>query len=553
MKNQMEIMEQIGEIADNLEDAYLKELVSWGQSDFSTEKLRLSLFLRNKNIWKALVRFLTGVEDVFNGYLEFTSNIKLSLRYKDVLQYQLYVNRQPFIVTREVFCSELNKQKQKSCLWEGEIGVSQEFLKTIDLDIYYFADYARPEIEWKKICMQSDYAVIVLQAIQLLSEEDRYCIGRIVDEIMGAGRYAFLLTQTELMESAEVEEVLDYLKYYQENLSGQVPILTWVNKGQDDSFPDFLVHSLCSDSLGIREKTRIANTIYCIGQLKQCLTDTKAMLVVNREKNELLKTNMIVKKDELDKKIRGIERNLDLFVGGYLKSAFFRKTDEFSCLLNQSMRKEILQAESPAMLPKMILPYLQKVWKEFLQNQNEWMKAAIVDEMMKTGKQIEQDLTEVLSGLDEEVVKIIARYSPDKFSFNAPLFYKRSKNDSLKYLDFGALALMLVSIPWAALVFGTSLSIRYFFKKERELMRKEALTESVIDCNEKIKKQILAQIEIDMDKIADILKEQIRSFYVGLLSKVMDALEKHRQLIEKGDELFLYIDLVENKLALWEK
>ena len=529
-------------IGERLKSVYLTNLAHIIDTGYYTEKLALTIIGRSRHLTQIL-KAVTNVDDLIpkssyrrGGYTH------IVIRYAESLQYRVGgQEHSTFVVTEEVFREEMEKANETSIIWYGEIGVNAEFLKTMNLTLVC-SDKGTFGFDWQRILLQTDFVLPVLDAAQLLSSREREFLSTTVEYICSSNRYAVVVAGMEMIGKDEKTEVMEYVNSWLTTLNpGKVQAIPFGNEEQDVLI-NFVTQQIPANALHIRQQTHTCNGRYCIEEIDRCSREIKVSLQGNQEHLTEAIQALDLNCDKLNNKIASAERNIEIFITGSIKSQFIRKIDEFASLLDENLRNEIFSCKDINEATRKIPAYLKNVWQQFIEQQNLWLKNSVFAETIKLSKTIEDDIKEIVSSMDEEILLAMEQYLPERFKYNTFLFPKRDKGDSLKYIDLGAVALLLFSIPWAIVVFGTSQLIRLFFREERLKAKKESLAESAIESNRKLKKQMIVQADSSVENIAASLKKQVKGVYQSIIQEFNTALETYKTNIENAQDLIEYID-----------
>ena len=543
-QNILNMITKVREAANILGSAYLAEIANIAEVGCSTEKLSITIVGKAKVVIPILESLFDNTKILPSKITSRCAKLHMSIDYSDSPFYKISKNSQPpLIVSKDLFFQHLSDNEDIHQDLKGDIRFNDELLKLLNLSVI-FIDNGYDGFEWQSVLLKSDYTFFAMDATQLLSMTEQNFIAKVLSEVCNPERYAIVVASMDCVAEEERADVLGCIDSYTLQLNSVIPQVFPFGKEEITPLSDFIRRFIPANTLHIRQKSQIQHCEFLERELFKYCRQTKESLLSDNGHSQLAIREIGVNCEKVQSKIKSTERNIELFINSNVKSKFIRKIDLFAEALNVDIKSEIIACDDMDEASRQIPIYLKETWAKFIEQQNQWLKNAIFAEIIEISKVVENDIKEIVNSIDPHTFEAIKHYLPSKFRYNAFLFPKRDKGDSLKYIDLGALAMMLFSIPWAIVTFGTSQLIRYLFKEERLKAKKESLAQATIESSNKMKSQIINQSDIEVEKISNSLKDQTRGVYQSILHDFIVALETYQSNIENSEAIITYIDSI---------
>ena len=118
----------------------------------------------------------------------------------------------------------------------------------------------------------------------------------------------------------------------------------------------------------------------------------------------------------------------------------------------------------------------------------------------------------------------------------------------IKYMNLGAFGLLFINLPFAVITFTASQVIRLAFNDSIVKSENEALVKSAWQGCEKLKNEILKQVDCQFVKISDELKKDLKDSYNNIIESILNSLEENKENIINKDKILKYIEDVEQNV-----
>lgn len=578
------VIDNILEVADKLNDNNLKETIETVKASLkNTGKLRLTIVGQESIKLHNILAALLSKAELFDKFPKtFYKSYMIEAKYSEAENYKVISGDGGLNVTKEVFKNYLTADSETESnfkgeiadsetesIFKGEINVSSELLKFMDIAVISSAgDFE--DFPWTELICSSDYIIMVLRADKVLSFAEKMFFEKTIKRYLAHKRCAVLIDNFERIEEIDREEVIRHVTHYTSSINASLPVYEYStasvlnsqlnNEAIDKKyvkFIDFINKDLPERALELKSNTRRQAAEFCILQLMESINVFKNNLGISKEKIEKTIASLNRREKYIKESIENIKRKVQLFVNGSVRLDFETKINEFNIVLLEDIEKNIEELKDLKDAKKNMASYLEYSWKEFFLSEETWLKSQVVTEMTHIIKIMEADIEGYIEGIDEDISKIITNYLGGQYNFKTIVLKRREKDtfsNLTRYMNLGSMVLLFINLPWAIITFGSSQLLRYVFKDSIRQGEKEALIQAVNSGCEKLKTQVLKQVEVQFAQMTDGLKEQVENTYNSILGIVKEALNKQKDNIENSEELFRYLeDIEENKINEMKK
>lgn len=318
------------------------------------------------------------------------------------------------------------------------------------------------------------------------------------------------------------------------------------------NFSNYITENIIPYSAEIRKNSIKQSLMICISETARVVKELKENYMVDKNKVEAAICEIKDKSTELETKKASAGRRIEMFINGAVKVKLMSKIDEFNELIKSDIRDAIHKNNDIERYQKSISLYIERTWGNFFEQQEPWIKNSIYEEVNEVIKAIQNDMVELVAGIDSEVRNLIIKCISSRFNFDTISNAKIESNNwalSLsKYLSIGGLALFLFNVPLAIITVGTSQALKFLFKDSIENDKKDKLAALVEQKCDELKTDIVDDVNIKFEDIVENIKREIEDMYDKLVDILITSLEEQKVLISNSQEMLIFFDEIEKEI-----
>ena len=207
------------------------------------------------------------------------------------------------------------------------------------------------ESEWKEILAGTDYTILVLKAIALLSEQEREFIREILLPNFGLERVAILLNQMDLVPEEEKSSISELLKSFLGSFESQPIAMEFsAAKGLEglvagdiprdcgyEALMNLVQDDLLSKHAGLKSAAIRQGVEICLGSVEDIITRQNALIVTQTAKLQEILLQIDSKNQGVKKGIERSKKKIEAVINTLVKEEFFREIEGFSFALREQI------------------------------------------------------------------------------------------------------------------------------------------------------------------------------------------------------------------------
>jgi len=440
-----------------------------------------------------------------------------------------------------------------------KVETSCDLLKTSQIRIESIGA-RRAVSEWKELLAGTDYTILVLKAVALLSEQERQFFRDFLTPSFGLERVAIVINQMDLVPEDERASISELVRSFLGSFESQ-PLLielsaTHASKGMksNSTLPDSGYEALMSlVKVDLVEKHSLLKSAtmrqaaeICLSEVADGVTCQNALLELSEADCKELLGQISSENQWLQTRVQRTQHGIDLFINTLIKEEFLRETEGFSDALRQQLPDEVMPVEDIAAIRRHLPGYLEAVWAEFFNSQQASIRGKLTSEMKRIGETVEADLKELLGNKSINVEELLSSFDPTPASRKIFLMPKRSSSQigtlatGLQLSGFLLIAQPQL-LPLALVSIGAGQVICMTYKKNMEASEKKVIISSTISTTHELERQIKKQVEAQFEALTGELNESIADLYAQGIAEIRSVLENglelHKELKVKKEQL----------------
>ncbi|WP_461205055.1 hypothetical protein [Clostridium sp. DL1XJH146] len=454
---------------------------------------------------------------------------------------------------------EINEDK----VFRGEILINAPFLNHLDLNFICSKNEFK-DVDWYYRFASTDIAFLLLSSIRLLSISEKQFLKGDLAKILSFRRLGIIVNNMDLLEQENRVEVLEYIQRYFSKYEEKIPTyyyssnevtLAQINNetinDENMRLIDFIKNELSLKTETLRKiSEKQVCTVY-IKELESVVNNFKEKLNLDKQKIDKAISQIKGKSEQLDFKKESTKRRINMYINGVVKIEFLDKIDKFNGKIKEDLEQTIMESEDMDEMKTKIPLFIEEVWGTFYDKQKLWLEKTILSELNDVYKNIQTDVIEIASDLEEDVEELIFSCLQDKFHLDSITNTKIKADNKQavlsKYLSIGGVALLFVNFPMGVLSIGTGQILRVFYKDSIESDKRKKLCALVLENCDKFKTEIDMKVEGEFSKITENLQDEADKIYDRLVALLIDTLEEQKLVIKKSEDKADYLRSIENK------
>lgn len=411
---------------------------------------------------------------------------------------------------------------------------------------------------WKEILAGTDYTILVLKAVALLSEQERHFIRDILHPYFGLERVAIVINQMELVPEDERSSISTLVRTFLGPYQSQ-PLLIEFSAAQatkgmvsgsialDSGYEALssLVKDDLVDKLSLLKSAALRQAAEtCLAEVANGAARQNAILSMSEVDLKELLEKVNIKNQWLQERTQRSQHKIEVFINTFTKEQFFREIEGFRNALSEQLPNEIMSVKDIPTIKQHLPGYLETIWEEFFNLQLTSLRSKLADEMQRLGEIITNDLRELLGDQIVNFQEVLSNFDPTPANMKTFLMPRRNNNQVGDIATGVQLAgfLLLFGTPLLGLTaLGTGQAIRMAYKKDVEASDKQAIITSAVSTTRELERQIKDQVESHFEKLTQELKQAVADLYNQGVTKIRSLLEdgivRHKELEAKKDLL----------------
>lgn len=420
-----------------------------------------------------------------------------------------------------------------------EIQTDSDLLKTCSFRIETIAS-KRKNIEWKEILATTDYIILVLKAVAILSEWEKKFIRDVIVPHFGLERVVILINKIDLIPSNEKSSVSELVNRFLGSFESQ-PIIINFSAAIDES-DDKIVNSgyesimnlLKSDLLQNSDKIKLAAirqaVEICIAEVEQ--TAVRRSTLFSTDETELKEfLNEIDSKEQLlQERIQKVHNKVEILINSLIKESLFREIENFNFSLKEQLSDEVMAIKDIKVIKRHLPGYIEALWVEFFNTQKAKMTSQIMEETKRINEIIKEDLKELIGNANNNFPNSLSSFEASPANMTTLLIPKRGTSNRGNFataLELGGLLLLAVNAPVGLASVGAGVITRRISQKSIQISEKQAIVQSAMNSIKELEAQIKKQVDKNFSELTEKFKSAITDLYTQEIAQIRDDLEKY--------------------------
>ncbi len=422
-----------------------------------------------------------------------------------------------------------------------EINAPADLLKTARFRLESIGA-ARSAAEWQELLAGVDYLFLTLKATALLSEDERAFVRDTLHSSFGLERVTIVINQIDLIDQEERPELVERVRTFLGPFESQPAIIsfsaTQANRGEDAEASDSgyeammrFKNDLLDQSQPLHASSLRQGAALCLAALEEAATRQQALLATNETDLKELLGKIESQQQWLPSRVERVQQRIDTFINTMVRTHFLREIEGFSAAVQQQLPGEVA-AQDIATLKRYMPGYLEALWTEFFNAQQDAVRSKLATEMKLVNHLIEEDFRELLEGQRINLHEGTDEFDPTPARFKTLLMPRRGKHamgtvaTGLQVAGLIFLVPPLGSLGLGLAAIGIGQAIRMIFKKEGDASDKQAFITSAVKAIQELEIQIKRQVSARFDTISLEMKQAVADRYTQELARIQRVLEE---------------------------
>lgn len=397
--------------------------------------------------------------------------------------------------------------------------------------------------EWKELLANTDYVLLVLNAVALLSEQERRFIRDILRPACGLERVALIVNQMDLVAPDEQDAITEQVRAFLGRFESQ-PLLLACSAAQasagleSGAMPassgyDVLTRLVQDDLLGRQRALKIAAmrqaAALCLAELEATIQHRQALLATSEADLKKLLDQLDPQSHWLQTRTERSQHRIEAFVSILIKEQCLRDIEEFSTVLREQLPREIMSIQEVKTIKRHLSGYVETLWNAFFTYQMPQIRNKLLDEMQLISDAVVSDLQELLAQQPADMQAALGSFNPVPASMKAFIMPARGHHPAgtaATWMQVGGLGLLLMLMPQIGLaLFGVGQLVRVAFHYDIVAADKQAIVNSVLHAMHDQELQIKRQVDNHFRSLAEQLKQTVADLYAQGIASMRAALE----------------------------
>jgi hypothetical protein len=419
-------------------------------------------------------------------------------------------------------------------LRELRVTVASDLLKACSIRIESL-DAPRTVDEWKPILAGTDYAILVLRATQLLSEQERQFVRDVLATAFGLERVVVVVNMIDRVCPEERAQVVEYARAFFGTFEREAPLIELSATPDALADPglaaliDLVRHDLLGDPFARREATLRRLAQAAIDGLAEAASRQEALLTLGRSDLEVLMEQTSSRGRWAAGRIARFQDRIDLALRTLLKEQFFREIEGFGAALREQMPAEVASFKDLVPLRRHLAGYLEALWESFLADRVPTLRTRLIGELKMIADRCRDDLREMLGGHGFDLDTFAEGTDLAPTETHAPIGFKRGEaagSTCANGLGLGGLLMMSMNLPLGLTMVGAGQITRIVLRVGTLDADREALLAGAITSSRNVENEVKRQAETRFEEAAARLKDAFAEAFGRSLDQLHLAIER---------------------------
>lgn len=434
-----------------------------------------------------------------------------------------------------------------------DVKTNCDLLKTCEINIENI-NAKRSDLEWKELLTRTDYVILVLRAVAVLSEPEKQFIKYILKPNFALERVTILLNQIDLVPEDERASISEFVRSFIGLFESQ-PILmefsaklaskaigteSLVTDRNYEALRNLVKFDLIRNlSLLKSEAMRQAAEI-CLNEVEEKATRQIALMTTKKTELEELSDKINSQNQWLESRIQKAQNNIELFINTLIKDKFFLEIEGFSLALQQQLPGEIMPIQDITKIRRYLPGYLEAVWIDFFKCQEEEIKSNLITEIQQTSQTVQEDLQELLGNQAINFQPLLSSLDTTSVNLKTFLIPKRGRNRVNRIatvVQFSSLLILTTNVPLGIATFSSGQLIRMIGKEAIDKADKKAIVSEANKVIQEQHNQIKQKVQNQFDNLNTELKIGVADWYNEAIKNINEALQHAMTYSNKKEEL----------------
>ena len=418
-----------------------------------------------------------------------------------------------------------------------------EALKLCDLRIEPLEAHRSPS-QWHDLLAATDFAILVLNATALLSEQERRFVRDQLADGYGLARVGIIVNRMDLVPEEERASLLELVRIFLGPFESQPAILELSatqalqelasgEEGTHEGCPysgydalKTLLSDLVERHAALREAALHAALEAALAELAEGAAREQALLSLDQTEVAELRARIASRRDWLQARVERTQRRVDTFVGTLIREQLLQESQSFGDVFRRRLPDEIMEVEDIGAIKRHLPGYIETVWGEFLNGQMIAVQSKLTDETMTIDRMIETDLEELLgpwAGL-EHLFQEVGPAADGIRSFVMPKRGRHRASGAAKGLSLYGYIMLFFNPPLGVLSLAASHLVRRFYQGDIERADKQAIIASATSACRDFERDLRVRIDEQFAQLAAQLKTEVSALYADGVGRIEAAL-----------------------------
>jgi hypothetical protein len=454
----------------------------------------------------------------------------------------------------------LTSAESDATQYEGlHVHTNSEILKTCDVCIETIGA-RRTAGEWKELLANTDFVLLVLNAVALLSEQERRFIRDILQPDFGLARVAIIINKMDMVAADERASIAELVRTFLGSFESQ-PLLLELSAAQASTalaeadelllassgyaaLQQLVAHDLLERHRTLKAAALRQASELCLAELETAVKRQQALLATDEDDLQKLLDQLDPRSQWLQARAERAQHRIEAFVSTLLKEQLLRDMEEFSSRFRQQLPDEILTVEKIEAIKRHLPGYIETVWNEFFTYQMPPLRNQLIDEMQQISDAAAADLQELLGSQAAPFQEALTDFDPVPPSMKAFIMPARGHHPAgttATWMQVGGLALLLPFPQISLVLIGVGQAVRMIFQGDITYADKRALIASVINASYDLERQVKQQVERHFEQLAEELKQTVSEMYTQGVAHVRASLQssltRHGEVAARHDQV----------------
>jgi predicted GTPase len=438
-----------------------------------------------------------------------------------------------------------------------DVKTNCDLLKTCEINIENI-NAKRSDLEWKELLTRTDYVILVLKAVAVLSEPEKQFIKDIIKPNFALERVAILLNQIDLVPEDERASISEFVRSFLGPFESQPLLMEFSAKlasksiGTDSIVTDrdydrnyealrnLVKYDLIRNLSLVKSQAMRQAAEICLNEVEEKATRQIALMTIQKTELEELSDKINSQNQWLESRIQKAQNKIELFINTLIKNKFSLEIEGFSLALQQQLPGEIMPIQDITKIRRYLPGYLEAVWIDFFKYQEEEIKTNLITEIQQISQTVQEDLQELLGNQAINFQPLLSSLDTTSANLKTFLISKRGKNrvnPIATVVQLGGLLILTTNVPLGIATFSSGQLIRMIGKEAIDKADKEAIISEANKAIQEQHNQVKQKLENQFDNLTIELKIGIADLYNEAIKNINEALQHAKTYSDKKEEL----------------